>query len=737
MRAIIFPGQGAQFKGMGKDLFGAYPKLTELASDILGYSIRELCLEDPGNKLKQTQYTQPALFVVNALAYYHMRDTAPADFKIDYFAGHSLGEYNALLAADAFDFETGIKMVKKRGELMAAANGGKMAAVIGVPAADISGLLKENGLDSIDLANFNTPTQLVIAGPATAIEAAEKLFSQKGIRCVILNVSAPFHSRYMKEAAKIFESYVRGFSLHYPKVPVIANATARPYQDGRIGELLAAQIESPVLWSDSIRYLLGKGEIAFTEIGSTILSKMVKEIEKTEPVVPYHGESNGERTVTVGSGSKTFCTRFGLKYPYVAGSMFHGISSPELVIRLGKAGCMGIFGAYGLPLDEVDAALDRITGNLDNESPFGSNLVADYDDPEAELALVHLYLKKNVRNIEAASYVQMTPALVLYRLKGLSRDNNGRVVCRNKILAKVSSPQAAMAFMSPAPASIVQELLRHGLINEEQAVLARAVPMSTDICVEADSGWRSNSGNPFALLPAILELRDRTAEQYSYDEYICLGLAGGIGSPQSAAAAFSMGADFILTGSVNQCTVEAGISDDVKSILQDIDVCDTDYTQAGQRFEMDGKYQVLKKGTQFPARANKLVSLYTHYNSLDEIPEKTKKHLQSTYFKKTFSELWKEIVTSLEKENRKHEIVKAEANPKYKLALLFRWYFDYSKKLTFAGFGEDRTNYQIHVGPALGAFNRFVKGGRLEQWRRRHVDDVAIEILAGAIRPLE
>lgn len=764
MRAIIFPGQGAQFKGMGKDLFGAYPDLIQRASDILGYSIQKLCLEDPDNKLKQTQYTQPALFIVNALAYYKMRDADPKNFKADYFAGHSLGEYNALLAAEAFDFETGVRLVKKRGELMAAANGGKMAAVIGASAADVSGLLKENGLESIDLANFNTPTQLVLAGPAAAIDTAEKMFSAKGIRCVILNVSAAFHSRCMKEAARIFASYVQGFALGQLKAPVIANATARPYQNDRIGELLATQIASPVQWTDSVRYLMGRGEIDFTEIGSSILSKMVQEIRRTEkpiygedpkaaslprtsiagelpaapakapvhPPVPDSAEAKAQRDMAAILGSKTFCKRFGLKYAYVAGSMFHGISSADLVVRMGNAGLMAIYGAYGKTLKDVEEAIDSIRSRLDGRGSYGSSLVANYDDPEAEVALVDLYLKKNVCIIEASSYVQMTVPLVLFRLKGLRKDGNGAVSYRNKILAKVSGPAAAEAFMSPAPRSIIKELLKQGLISEEQAELAKAVPMSADLCIEADSGWRSNAGNPFALLPAMLELRKRITKQYAYEEAICLGLSGGIGSPQAAAAAFTMGADFILTGSVNQCTAEAKMSEEVKDILQDINVGDTEYAQAGQRFEIDGKFQVLKKGTLFSARANKLTSLYAHYNSWDEIPEKTRKHLQAAYFKKDFSEVWSEISALLERESRRHEILKAEANPKYKLALLFRWYFDYSMKLAFAGASEDKTNYQVHTGPALGAFNQFVKGSRLEQWRERHVDEVAIEILSGA-----
>jgi len=262
---------------MGKDLFRAYPEATKLASEILGYSIEKLCLEDPENKLRLTQFTQPALYVVNALGYYKMKEQDSSDFKVDFVAGHSLGEYNALLAAEAFNFETGLKLVQKRGELMGAAGGGGMAAIIGITAAEVRQFLTDHQLDSIDLANFNTPTQLVIAGPSDAITKAEKILTSKGIRCIILNVSAPFHSRYMKEAQKTFEAYLQKFNFDSLKIPVIANATARPYGDS-IVETLGAQIASPVLWTDSIRYLMGQGTIVYSEVGASILSKMVHEM---------------------------------------------------------------------------------------------------------------------------------------------------------------------------------------------------------------------------------------------------------------------------------------------------------------------------------------------------------------------------------------------------------------------------------------------------------------------------
>jgi malonyl CoA-acyl carrier protein transacylase len=281
MRAILFPGQGAQFKGMGKDLFALYPDVMHRASTLLGYDLEELCLYDHENKLSQTRYTQPALYTVNALAWFEEEYTQSR--TADFFLGHSLGEYNALLAAGAFDFETGLQLVKKRGELMGATSGGAMLAVSGLQAEEIEHFLHEHHLEGIDLANYNTQTQTVIAGQPDAIRQADAAFRGNNITTIPLKVSAPFHSRYMTLARTEFAEFIKTFTFTRLKHPVIANMTARPYNEQYIPEMLSDQITHPVLWRDSIRYLLGQHpEMEFQEIGSTILSKMVKQIKEKD-----------------------------------------------------------------------------------------------------------------------------------------------------------------------------------------------------------------------------------------------------------------------------------------------------------------------------------------------------------------------------------------------------------------------------------------------------------------------
>lgn len=276
-KAYIFPGQGAQRVGMGKALFERYPEVEAEASTILGYSLRQLCLEDPQRQLGQTQYTQPALYVVNALHYrQHLEDGGQSP---DYAAGHSLGEYNTLQAAGAFDFVTGLRLVQKRGELMGRVSGGGMLAVIGLHPLRVQEILDEAQSDSVDIANFNTYEQVVLAGPREALDLAAPRFEAAGARHTMpLNVSAPFHSRYMAEAARDFAAFLASFTFNPPRFPVIANCHALPY-DTDIHTPLGQQIDRPVRWIECIEYLLRQGARQFQEIGAgQVLLPMIQKI---------------------------------------------------------------------------------------------------------------------------------------------------------------------------------------------------------------------------------------------------------------------------------------------------------------------------------------------------------------------------------------------------------------------------------------------------------------------------
>lgn len=292
MSVFFFPGQGSQKRGMGQELFDEVNEFVAVEHQIdqcLGYSVRKLCLEDTDNRLKETQYTQPCLYVVNALHYYKavLQGERPS-----FLAGHSVGEYNALLAAGAFDFLTGLRLVQKRGELMAQAKNGGMAAVIGLNASHIPQVFRENGLSSLDIANYNSPLQTVISGPLDEIKRAGPIFEKAGARLYFpLPVSAAFHSRYMVEASEAFARFLASFSFMDLKIPVISNVTGHPYPEGHpsatIRSLLVRQMTRPVRWMQTVRYLLEKGATSFKELGpGTVLTKLAQKIEQETEMPP-------------------------------------------------------------------------------------------------------------------------------------------------------------------------------------------------------------------------------------------------------------------------------------------------------------------------------------------------------------------------------------------------------------------------------------------------------------------
>jgi malonyl CoA-acyl carrier protein transacylase len=277
MKVYVFPGQGSQRAGMGMGLFDEFKIYTEQADEILGYSIKKLCLEDPDKVLSKTNFTQPALYVVNALSY--LKKKQEESEKAEYFAGHSLGEYNALFAAGAFDFATGLRLVKKRGELMNAITGGGMAAVIGTDYASVADLLRSHTLDGVDVANYNSVTQTVLSGLKKDLEKAERIFEANNIMFVPLVVSAAFHSRYMREMVNEYALFLNQFNFNDLHTPVIANVSARPYKNNEIAYNLREQLSNSVQWVETIRYLRSLGVLVFEEVGpGNVLDKLIKNI---------------------------------------------------------------------------------------------------------------------------------------------------------------------------------------------------------------------------------------------------------------------------------------------------------------------------------------------------------------------------------------------------------------------------------------------------------------------------
>ncbi|MER7013157.1 ACP S-malonyltransferase [Saccharopolyspora sp. NPDC000359] len=733
----VFPGQGSQFKGMGRELFDRFPELTARADEILGYSIRTLCLEDPDRQLKQTEYTQPALFVVNALA--HLAALQEGGRLPDYVLGHSLGEFNALFAAGVFDFDTGLRLVRRRGELMSRASGGTMAAVSGCDVDAVREVLGRHGLDTIDVANINTPTQTVIAGPKDAVDRARPLFAEVGARCVPLNVSAPFHSRYMAAAAAEFGRFLDEFAFAAPKVPVIANVDARPYGVGDVAAKLRQQIASPVRWTDSVRYVMAQGELDVRELGpGTVLTKLVAKIQ-AEPLPPADHVDTGDTPPTATAapvvrdspvpaaeslGSAEFRQAYGVGHAYVAGGMHRGISSPDLVVRMARAGFLAFLGTSGLPVDEVAAAVKTTRDLLRGGEPFGVNLSYDPFAGHAEDELVDALLSAEVTNLEVSGYVQVTSALVRYRLRGSRVRPDGTVVAPRNLLAKVTRPDITRVFLEPPPADLVARLLADGAITREEADAARVLPVASDVCAVGDSGGYTDMGVLPALLPSVLRLRDEIAGR-GPGPRVRVGAGGGIGTPEAAAAAFVLGADFVLTGSVNLATRQSAISDRVKDLLQGLDVHDTTYAPFGDLFELGGRARVLKKGVLFHARANKLYDLWRNHDDWQQVPVAVREQVEQKYLHATFEEVYREV-------RGRDPLGAPEPDPKRRMALVFRWYCERALSFALTGESSREVDFQVCCGPALGACNQWLRGTDLEPWRGRDVDEVARRIMAGA-----
>lgn len=429
-------------------------------------------------------------------------------------------------------------------------------------------------------------------------------------------------------------------------------------------------------------------------------------------------------------GSQDFKNRYGLRYPYVVGAMANGITSVEMVEAVGKAGMLGFFGAAGLDPADVDAAIAALNDRLDGRS-FGMNLIHTPNYPQLEEAVVRLYLQRGVRLVSASAYLDLTLPLVHFRVKGIHRDPGGRIVCPNKIVAKVSRVEVARKFLSPPPQKRLKTLVRIGLITEAEAKLAESIPMADDLTAEADSGGHTDNRPAITLLPTMIALRDELAAQFKYEQAPCVGLGGGIATPHATAAAFAMGAAYVLAGSVHQACVEAGTSDTVRQMLAETQQADVIMAPSADMFEMGVKVQVLKRGTMFPLRAAKLYELYTQYDSLDDIPLRQREILERDFFHGSIAGEWEQTKAFfLRKEPQ--QIQRAEAEPKHKMALVFRSYLGKSSLWAKTGDPGRKIDYQIWCGPTMGAFNQWCRGTFLEKPGSRTTETVALNFLLGA-----
>lgn len=718
MFACVFPGQGSQFKGMGAELFDEFKELTEEAESILGYSIKELCLNNPNNVLNNTRYTQPALYVVNAM--YYLKRIKETGKKPDYVAGHSLGEFNALFAAGVFDFATGLKLVKKRGELMSQVKDGAMAAVIGLEIEQIRNVIDENNLRGLDIANHNSKTQIVIAGPQNDIENAKAYFEAKGaLKYVILNVSGAFHSRYMEEQAKKFAEYLHEFKLNEFDIKVISNVTGEVYKADEIYKGIELQMYSHVRWNDTIKYLLSRGVNEIIQTGpGKVLTSLTKRIESENDFTIYKETNTGKKSINT-----KFNIEYDLKYPYLVGGIERGITSKEMVVKCGKHNILSFLGTKRMNIEKIRESIVYIKKHLTNGEAFGVNITYDPLDTELASKVVDLCFEYDVKNIELCGYHYMPKYIIRYKFNNLKYKNN-KVICNNKIFLKTDRLNDLEQLMEPASEEVLESLTKERLITDAEKRLLKNVSVIDALTISCESGGNMYKSNILNVLPTAINIRDSKVKEQGYDNNIYIGVAGDIGTPESVAIMFLLGADYIVTDSINQCSIESSLSDLTKDLLQQAGIEDTIYVPDADNFEIGAKIPVLKRGVMFPSRANKLYDLYRYYNSYYQIDKKLREHIEKNYFRKTFDEYYEEC-----KRNEPIEKIDIiEKDEKKKMALVFKQYLIEAASYGQEGLEEEKMNFSIYCSPALGAFNKYCNGGEMENWRNRSITKIA-EIL--------
>ena len=430
-------------------------------------------------------------------------------------------------------------------------------------------------------------------------------------------------------------------------------------------------------------------------------------------------------------GDRSFSEIHGLRFPYVAGAMANGIATVELVSELARNGFLGFFGAAGLSLPRVEAAVDRLQRDLGSALPWGVNLIHSPAEPALEDAVADLFIRRGVRCVEASAFMALTPAIVRYAASGLSRDAHGRIQRRHRVIAKISREEVARRFLEPPPIAMLAALREAGQLTAIEAELAAQLPIAEDITVEADSGGHTDNRPLTALLPTIARLRDEIAAARGYVRPVRIGAAGGLGTPAAVSAAFALGAAYVQTGSINQACIESGLGERGRAMLAQAEMADVIMAPAADMFEMGVDVQVLRRGSLFAVRARKLYELYRAWPSLEAIPASEREKVERDILRQGFDAAW-ESTRSFWMGRDPAQVERARHDPKHAMALVFRSYLGLSSRWAIDGVDERAADFQIWCGPAMGAFNSWTRGSFLEAPANRGVVQVARNLMEGA-----
>ncbi|PSJ29696.1 2-nitropropane dioxygenase [Streptosporangium nondiastaticum] len=430
-------------------------------------------------------------------------------------------------------------------------------------------------------------------------------------------------------------------------------------------------------------------------------------------------------------GDRSFAETHGVRFPYAAGEMAGGIATVAMVSAMARAGMLGFFGAAGLDPDRVERSVAELSATLTGKPNWGVNLIHSPGAPALEERIADIALRHRVPAVSASAFMALTPAVVHIAARGLHRGTHGRIQRRTRLFAKVSRPEVAGPFMSPAPPALLRALVERGRLTAAEAELASRVPVAEDVTVEADSGGHTDNRPLAVLLPVMLALRDELTAAHGYDRVIRVGAAGGLGTPAAVAAAFALGAAYVVTGSVNQATREAGLSGDAKRMLAQADIADVTMAPAADMFELGVKVQVLRRGTFFAPRSARLYQLYRDHARWEDIPPEQRAKVEKDVLQAPFDTVWAETRRFWEQRDPA-QAARAEHDARHRMALVFRWYLGMSSRWAVSGRSARRADYQIWCGPAMGAFNRWAAHSFLADPDRRDVAQIALNFLEGA-----
>lgn len=430
-------------------------------------------------------------------------------------------------------------------------------------------------------------------------------------------------------------------------------------------------------------------------------------------------------------GDRAFTAAHGLRFPYVVGEMARGIATPAMVVAAARAGLLAFLGTGGLAPAEVEAMLAAVEGALGPLGrAWGANLLHTPADPAWERAVTDLYLAHGVERVSASAFMSLTPSVVRYAARGLE-ERGGRIVRRHHLFAKVSRPEVARLFLRPAPPALLSDLVASGDLTEAEARLARHVPVAEELTVEADSGGHTDNRPLVALMPVMRALAEAIAAEEGYGPAVRIGAAGGLGTPSALAAAFQLGAAYVVVGSVHQLARESGLSEAGRDLLAAAGIADFGMAPAADMFELGVRVQVLTRGTLFRQRAELLYRTYENTASLEALPAALRERLERELFRAPLEQVWEETRRYMAV-RAPAEVARAEVDPRHRLALVFRSYLGRSSRWAMAGEPERVPDYQIWAGPAVAAFNDWVRGSFLEDPSRRDVVQIALNLLEGA-----